>query len=408
VARQADLLSADDALTRILARFTRLEPEVIRLAAARGRVLAQTAISSMNVPPFANSSMDGFAVVSRDTEGASPTRPVRLRVGQHIAAGSAGTETVQSGTCARIMTGAPLPPGADAVVPFEVVTDDGHEIAIDTPIGRSACVRPAGQDVRDGQEVLQAGTELGAPQIALLASIGVGEPLVIRRPRVAVISTGDELVQPGTPLQPGQIYNSNTPMLLAAIEEAGGEAWVFDSVRDDEGALRDALHYAAAADLILTSGGASVGDYDHVKDVVGDGGEVSFWRVAVRPGKPVLFGSVEGTPIIGLPGNPTSAMVTFELFVRPAIKTMLGASTERAHMRAVLDEDVDNRGGRRTFLRVRLEYRDGLYYAVTAGGQDSAMIGTLAHADGLLVVSEERDSVARGEVGDVLLWRLPG
>jgi molybdopterin molybdotransferase len=351
--------------------------------------------------------MDGFALVSADTAGASTDAPVRLRVTHHIAAGATQWERVGTGSAARIMTGAPLPDGADAVVPFEDVEDSGESIDVRRPIASGACVRPRGQDIRVGDEILPHGTEFGAPQIALVAAIGLAKAPVVRRPRVAILATGDELVSPGEPLSPGQIYNSNTPMLAAAVEEAGGEPLLSPTVEDTADALREALEAARGADLILTSGGASVGDYDHVKSVVGEAGDVGFWRVRLRPGKPLLFGSIGGTPLIGLPGNPTSAAVTFELFVRPAIRAALGAAPYRPTIEAIADASFDNRGGRRTYFRVSLTYRDGAFHAAPAGGQDSAMIGTLSRADGLLMVSEEVDRLEAGSRATVLVLRLP-
>ncbi len=407
MAKLADLLSADEAQARIFENFERLEAEMVPLREARARILASSVSSNLSVPPFANSSMDGFALVSGDTARASKNNPITLPVTTHIAAGSAGEARISRGTCARIMTGAPLPAGADAVVPFEEVIELDEGIEVVAPVHAGACVRPAGQDVRKGQELLAQGTELAASQLALLASTGNAEVLVVRRPHVTILSTGDELISPGLPLERGQIYNSNSPMLTAAVEEAGGRAQSLQSAEDSVSGLTVALRSAATSDLIVTSGGASVGDHDHMKDVVATHGEVGFWRVRVRPGKPLLFGKVFGKSIIGLPGNPTSAMVTFELFVRPVLRIMLGAAPFRPVIQAIVEEKIDNRGGRRTFARVRLSYRDGAFRARLAGAQDSAMIHPLAAADGLLVMPEDRDEMGAGEVGSVQVWRLP-
>jgi molybdopterin molybdotransferase len=407
VARQADLLSVEDARARILAHFDRLETECVPVAESLGRVLAVAASSSMNLPPFANSSMDGFAVYSAATVGARPDNPVTLLVAQNIPAGSHSSQPVRSGECARIMTGAPLPPGADAVVPFEDVEDHGDGILLSAPLSFGSSVRPAGQDVTSGIEVLPAGTQLDSRHVGLLAALGMGSPRVVRRPLIAILSTGNELVPPGIPLQAGQIYNSNTPMLAAAVVEAGALPRVLPTAGDDPLVIAEAMEGAGEADLLLTSGGASVGDFDYVKDVVGRGGQLNFWRVRVRPGKPLLFGSVGSLRIIGLPGNPTSGMVTFEEFARPAIRRMLGAPLFRPTIQVRLDERIDNRGGRRTYARARLRYDSGEFHARLSGSQDSAMLVPLAHADGLVVVPEDRAELRAGEFALMQVWRLP-
>ncbi|MGH2441770.1 MAG: molybdopterin molybdotransferase MoeA [Chloroflexota bacterium] len=407
MAKQDSLLSVEEARDRILARFHKLEAERIGIEEASGRILAADIQAGFNVPPFANSSMDGFAIVSSDTTRLDSQDGLELHVVDRIAAGSSNRIHIQSGQCARIMTGAPLPDGADAVVPFEIVQDCGSRIKLSEAVPLGSCVRPAGQDLSRGADALKAGAELHGPQIALLAALGQGTVLVSRKPRVTILSTGDELVVPGNPLGPGQIYNSNTPMLNAAVMEAGGEPKQLPSVRDDEEALTEAIGEAMGSDLLLTSGGASVGDFDHVKTVLGAHGELAFWRVRVRPGKPLIFGSIEAMPVIGLPGNPTSAMVTFELFARPAIRAMLGAAVLRPELHAILDEPIDNRGGRRTYARVTLRWLDGAWHASLAGAQDSAMLAPLAHADGVLEVPEDRNALNPGELARVQVWNLP-
>jgi molybdopterin molybdotransferase len=407
VAKPTDLLSVEDARARVLDQFHLLDSEVVSLGESAGRILASAVHAGMDVPPFANSSMDGFAVRSGDTRSASGEAPVTLAVTGAISAGSRSAIEIHEGECARIMTGAPVPSGADAVIPFEDVSDRGDSIQVSHEVAPNDCIRPAGNDVRSGSEVLEQHVELGARQVGLLGALGYSEVSVVRRPVIAILATGDELVSPGLPISLGQIYNSNSAMLAAAVSEAGGIARPVDSVRDDPDAIRAALTSAHGCHLLITTGGASVGDYDYMTDVVGTSGHLSFWRVRVRPGKPLLFGSFGGTPIIGLPGNPTSALVTFELFVRPAIRQMLGASTTRPTVRVIVDEKLDNRGGRRTFFRVLLRKQGDRMHARVAGSQDSAMLLPLARADALVEVSEDCDEVSPGAEATAHIWRLP-
>jgi molybdopterin molybdotransferase len=408
VAKLADLLSVDDARTRILARFGRLSEELVPLEDALRRVLARAVEARGFLPPFANSSMDGFALLSAQTKSATRDKPVALHVRTTIAAGSGEVSAIRTEEAARIMTGAPVPDGADAIIPFEEVENLGDSILIRSEVRKGACVRPAGQDVMPGTTVLPAGVEIHAPQIGMLAALGYAQVWCVRHPEVAIIGTGDELVPPGSELRPGQIYNSNVPMLAASVEEAGGRPGVVSTVGDDPEAIAHALEAAFGSDLMLTSGGASVGDFDHVRTAMGVGGDIGFWRVRVRPGKPLIFGSIGDTPLIGLPGNPTSAMVTFQIFARPAIRAMLGQSPTEPEIKAVVDDTVENRGGRQTYARVRLRLESGRFHASLSGPQDSAMLLPLSRADGLLVVPQDIDELKPGDVGRVLVWRLPG
>lgn len=406
MARQADLLSVDEARQRILAQFAPGKAETVPLEDSLGRALAQPLTAPRDIPPFANSSMDGFALRSAATSCATREQPVVLEVVAHVPAGSRESISIADG-CARIMTGAPLPPDADAVIPFEDVEDRGAEIAISRPVGPGSCVRPMGNDVHGGQTVLEPGVEITSRQVALIAALGYGEVSVRVKPRIAILATGDELVSPGEPLRMGQIYNSNTPMLAAAVREAGGEPLTIPTAADDPDAIAAALRSVSNVDLFLTSGGASVGDFDHMTRVIASLGSVSFWKVRLRPGKPLLFGTLGSAHIAGLPGNPTSAMVTFEQFVRPVIRTMLALPPLRPTVRAVLDERIDNRGGRETYFRVRLSKAADGFHARPAGPQDSAMIWPLAHADGLLVVPEDVPELVPGDTANVQIWRLP-
>jgi molybdopterin molybdotransferase len=321
----------------MLAGVRALDDEPVALSDALGRVLARDVVSPVSLPLWDNASMDGFAVRSADVRGASTAAPVRLRVVETIAAGARGTRVVGPGEAARIMTGAPVPEGADSVVRVEDTSTsaDGVEIRDDRDAG--ANVRAAGEDVRAGALVVRAGTVLGAAHVGVLASVGCARPSVHRRPRIAILATGDELVSLDAfdeVLAGRRIVSSNSYSLEAAVRAAGGEPVPIGIARDDPDALADRLRDAEGCDLIVTSGGVSVGDFDYTRDVVARlGGELSLWRVRMRPGAPIGFGRLFGAPWLGLPGNPVSALVTFELFGRPLLRTLAGST--RPHRRTV-------------------------------------------------------------------------
>jgi molybdopterin molybdotransferase len=376
------LLPLEDASRRLLAHAHQTDAEEIPVADALGRVLVQPRITAtMDVPPFANSSMDGYALRAADTPGT-------LRLAGEVPAGTAPSVRVEPGSAVRIMTGAPLPPGADAVVPVEEATEADGTVRV-AQAQPGAYVRLAGSDTAAGAEICLPGT-LTPSGIAVLTSLGIGSVRVRRRPVVAIISTGDELRAPAQPLGPGQIYDANGPALAAATIEAGGAPLpllrVGDTASAVEGALRDA---ARTADLIVTSGGVSVGRYDVVRDVLERRGSLDFWRIAVQPGKPLAVGAFGGTTVIGLPGNPVSALVTFELFVRPFVRAMLGLGGDgRQRVRARPESPASKDPARRAFLRVAVWREQGETLARWTGGQGSAQLRPLAEANGLLVVPE--------------------
>ncbi|NEY32481.1 molybdopterin molybdenumtransferase MoeA [Streptomyces sp. PRKS01-65] len=425
------LWSVEEHLEDILTTVRPLEPIELNLLDAQGCLLVEDVTVPVSLPPFDNSSMDGYAVRVADVAGASEEFPAVLDVVGDVAAGQADPPPVGPGQAARIMTGAPLPPGAETVVPVEW-TDGGlgegpvsgmrahaqapggaeGQVRVYRPAGARAHVRAEGSDVKAGDRALEAGTVLGPPQIALLAAIGRGTVRVRPRPRVVVLSTGSELVQPDEELGSGQIYDSNSFALTAAARDAGAIAYRVGAVADDAETLRDTIEdQLVRADLMVTTGGVSVGAYDVVKEAlahVGDedepGGGVEFRKLAMQPGKPQGFGSVgpDHIPLLALPGNPVSSYVSFELFVRPAIRALMGlADVHRPTTRATLSADAPlaSPKGRRQFLRGR--YADG---AVTpVGGAGSHLVAALAHADALIVVPEETESVEPGAEVEVIL-----
>lgn len=379
-----------------------LEAVRVSLLDADGLVLAESVTADWPLPSFDNSSMDGYAVHAIDVAGATEASPVRLPVRGDIAAGQESAQRLEPGTAVRIMTGAPVPEGADAVVPVEWTDGATDEVSISRAPDLGAHIRRRGEDVAAGEIVLEPGTPINARVIAMLAAVGVAGVPVHRRPRVTVISTGDELVDPGVELGPGQIVDSNSYMLTAAVREAGADAVRVGPVRDDEEELERVLvEEAARSDLILTSGGVSMGAYDTVKAVLLRMGGVDFVKVAMQPGMPQGSGRVGSTPIVTLPGNPVSSFVSFEVFVRPLIRRLLGhASLERPRLHAICSREFASPVGKTQFARVSLTMRDGLLHAEPEGGQGSHIIGGLARADGLAIIPEQ---VGRVSVSDELI-----
>jgi molybdopterin molybdotransferase len=377
-----------------------LSEEDVDLAAAHGRVLARDVRARVALPGFDNSAMDGYAARWVEVAGAART-PVRLPVADDIPAGRTDVGPLASGTVQRIMTGAPLPAGADVVVPVEL-TDGGTdvvEIRDAPPAGTH--LRAAGEDIAEGAVALSAGSPLGSAQLGLAAAVGVTTLPVRRKPRVLVLSTGSELVAPGLPLLPGQIYESNSALLVAAVEEAGGEARRLHFVPDDVGQfLATVRAELATADLLITSGGVSAGAYEVVKDAFRELGTVEFTKVAMQPGGPQGSGTVDGVPVVTLPGNPVSSFVSFEVFVRPALRRALGhAAPARLRVPARLAGALTSPAGRRQYLRGR--YDDGSVSQV--GGPGSHLVAHLSRANCLVVVPEDVTELPAGAEVDVVL-----
>lgn len=397
------MLEVSDAARRIVAEVRRLPTERVPLLDALGRVLARAAIAPLTLPPWDNSAMDGYAVVGADVDSAGEGSPVRLPVLETIAAGGFPSRPIVRGEAMRIMTGAPLPEGADTVIRVE--DTDGGTATVEIRNARDARrnVRRRGEDINEGETVLPAGIPIGAAQIGVLASIGQSAVDVYRRPRVAILGSGDELVDLDRfqeALEGRKIVSSNSYTLHALVRTAGGDPVNLGVTEDSPDAMREGLQRAAGCDLIVTSAGISVGEFDYVRDVLVElGAQMHFWKVRMRPGAPLGFGVLRGIPWIGLPGNPVSAMVTFELFVRPAMRKMLGhARLFRREVEVELEERVTI-GARLThFLRAIVTVRpDGRLSARLTGPQGSGILTSMSLANALLIVPPERTESEAGE-----------
>ena len=414
---EEDMLSVEEAFQRIMASFSPLEAEEVSLLDCLGQVLAEDIRSPLDLPPLSNSAMDGYAVLSADIQGASPESPRNLEVIGLVAAGQVSNQTVVSGAAIRIMTGAPIPPGADAVVPFEE-TDEVErrqagrpldQVAIYSSLPVGVNVRPAGEDVQRGQQVLDAGTPVRPSEIGVMASLGLTSARVIRRPVVSILATGDELVASGRPLEEGKIFDSNSFSVAGSVVACGGIPRILGIARDNLEDLNNKLTEAAGSDLIVTSAGVSKGDYDIVKDVLTERGDMNFWSVRMRPAKPLAFGHLRedggrSVPLLGLPGNPVSTMVAFEMFARPAIRIMLGKRIlARPMVDGVLTAPIYNGDGRRVYARVEVTRKDGMYYANPVGPQGSNILTSMSRANGLAVCPDDLPSKGAGEQVQIIM-----
>jgi molybdopterin molybdotransferase len=392
-----DLISITEARRRVLDAVTRLGDEDVSLDAALGRVLAEDVTSTIDVPPFDSSGMDGYALLAG--------LEAELEVIDEARAGQPASEAVRPGDAIRISTGAAVPEGANAVVPVERTTaPTGGRVRVpETEPG--ANIRRAGEDIRVGDVLLRAGTTLGAAELGVAASVGRASLRCGLRPRVVVLATGDELTPPGEPLGPGRIYGSNGFALGAQVERAGATLAGRDTVPDTPDGTREAIREALEqADVVIVSGGVSVGPHDHVKDALHElGVEEHFWGVLLRPGKPTWFGTREATLAFGLPGNPVSAMVTFQLFARPALAALQGAAPDAARVTAVLAHPVARNPRREEAVRVRLRHTDRGLEAETTGEQGSHMLTSMLGADGLAMIAPGEGELAAGERVEVEL-----
>ena len=393
------MITVEQALETILGQVRVLGAERVDILSARGRVLAQDIVSGLDVPPLDNSAMDGYAVRHADVATASAEKPALLKIMGDLPAGYTSKDILQPGQTLRIMTGAPLPPGADTVIMQENTRSDGSTVSILQSEKLGTNVRYAGEDIKKDAVLFQAGTLVRPAHIGIMASIKRAMVSVYQRPRVAILSTGDELVDIDEDLGPGKIVTSNSYSLASLVEDAGGTAIMLGIARDTKEALRSRMLEGLHADIIISSGGVSVGDYDFVKDVLQElGADMKFWKVQMRPGQPLAFGIIGGKPAFGLPGNPVSAMVSFEQFVRPAMRKMSGhARLFRPLIEAIARENVKGREGRKFFLRCRLAQKDGQWHATTTGEQGSGILMSMAAASGLMVIPADVSGVSAGD-----------
>jgi len=408
------MVSVEEALQKILSCIEVLEPETKPILDCLGQVLAEDIRSTIDIPPLDNSAMDGYAVKAEDMRGASEASPKILSVTGKIAAGSMPRGEVKRGSAIRIMTGAPLPQGADAVVPFEDTDEvarkashrDLSQIGILREVREGTNIRRKGEDIAKGSLVLKKGTVLRPAETGVLASLGHPAVAVIRRPIVSILATGDELTDIDQPLPAGKIYNSNTYTIAAEVRRYGGIAKILGIGRDSVRSLEQKIDEGLDSDMLITSGGVSKGDYDVVKDVLAKCGEITLQTVCMKPGKPLAFGMIgKGSRKIshlGLPGNPVSSMVTFEQFARPAILKMMGKSNlAKPSIRAIMEDDVVDTDVRRLFARVTVAKRNGKYYARVTGPQGSGILTSMVKANGLAVIPENTKRVKKGDIIEV-------
>lgn len=413
------MISVEEALAKVLSYVDVLEAEEVPVLEAMGQVLAEDIISHLNIPPLDNTAMDGYALRADDTSGASDRSPRLLRVIDTVSAGAISRQEITPGTAIRIMTGAPVPGGADSVIRFEDTDEAGRqssdrkEIGILCEVKPGLNIRKAGEDIAKGATVLRKGTVLRPAEVGVLASLGMSKVNVIRRPVVAILATGNELADVGQPLPAGKIYNSNTYSVASLVRRYGGIPKILGIALDNEKSLVDKLHQGLDADMLITSGGVSAGDYDMVKDVLASEGEITFWTVRMKPGKPLAFGMLKGkdksgnsrkVPHLGLPGNPVSSMVTFELLARPAMLKMMGKKNlAKPVVEAVLAEPVVNTDGRRVYIRAMVTKSGGQYHARITGPQGSGILTSMSLANGLVIVPEDTAGVKAGETVKVIM-----
>jgi molybdopterin molybdotransferase len=398
------MISVEEAIHRILEQIPRLGKERLPILQCLGRIMGEDIFAPRNIPPWDNSAMDGYAVRWQDIHEASPHKGIKLKVLADLPAGRIFEGEIGPGEAIRIMTGAPLPRGADTVIQVEDTEKSGDAVRILSCPEKGKNIRLAGEDVKAGERVLEEGNLLRPPHMGLLASLQRSIISVYQVPRVAILSTGDELIEIDEPWEEGKIINSNSYSLASQVIECGALPLQLGIAKDNPEALSAKIQQGLFADILVTSGGVSVGDYDLVKGMLRELGKIDFWKVAMRPGQPLAFGIVFGKPLFGLPGNPVSSMVSFEQFVRPSILKMAGhRNLFRPTLPAVLREDIEKKAGLTHFIRCRLIYEQGKFSAWSTGEQGSGILSSMVKAQGLIVLPRNKTLLRAGEEVRVIL-----
>jgi molybdopterin molybdotransferase len=393
------MIAVEEALEKILSHIHSLGFEKVTILEAMGRVIAEDIYAKRDIPPLDNSGMDGYAVRWEDIQHASNHRPIRLEVVEDLPAGSISEKTLERGQAIRIMTGAPIPKGADTVIPVEDTKKEEGGVLIlnEVPLGEH--IRRAGEDVKKGVRVISAGDLIRPAEIGMLASLGRSFVSVYQRPLVAILCTGDELVDVDEGLDEVKIVSSNSYTLAAQVKDCGAIPIQLGIAKDRKEEIKEKLRQGIRADVLLSSAGVSVGDYDFVKDVLTDlGMKMIFWKVAMKPGRPLAFGIIRGKPVFGLPGNPVSSMVSFEQFVRPSLLKMMGhRQLFRPMIEAILKGDIRKKPGRRHYIRASVSFERDRYFVTITGDQGSGILTSMVKANGLVIIPEDRENVKAGE-----------
>jgi molybdopterin molybdotransferase len=403
------MISFEEALDKILSRIRPLGLEKVLLLEGLGRIIGEDIYARRDIPPFDNSAMDGYALKFEDIRESSKDHPVRLEVIEDLPAGSVPKKTIGKGQAIRIMTGAPVPKGADTVIPVEETRkEDGYAVILKAaPFGEN--IRRSGEDVKKEERVISRGDLIRPAEIGMLASVGRSSVLVYQKPLVAILCTGDELVDVDENLDETKIISSNSYTLAAQVKDCGAVPVQLGIARDRKEEIREKLRQGTRADMLISSAGVSVGDYDFAKDALGDlGMEMAFWQVSMKPGKPLAFGTIQGKPVFGLPGNPVSSMVSFEEFVRPSLLKMMGhRQVFRSVVEAILQEEIRKTAGRRHFIRAFVSFKQGSYFATTTGDQGSGILMSMLKANGLIMIPEAQEIARAGEKVKVQLLGEP-